>query len=223
MARLLAAEREAARQHLLHHVLVADGAAHHADARARAARSRGRCCSSRWRRWRRRVSRPSRCSWRAHISSTASPSTTRPRSSTKIARSPSPSNATPRSAARLARRSRRASPDASTRTRRLMLRPSGSSPMTIGVEAEARETAPAPTGVVAPLAQSIASVKPAGGRDAAAARRAGGRGTAPTQIRAAHLGAGARRAPATTAVGHDRLDLRARRARRTSRRVRRTP
>ena len=50
VARLLAAEREAAREHLLHHVLVADGAAHEPDARFAQARARGRCCSSRSRR-----------------------------------------------------------------------------------------------------------------------------------------------------------------------------
>ena len=62
----------------------------------------------------------------AHISITASPSTTRPRSSTKIARSPSPSNATPSWQPPLDDRRRPAAPDASSRTRRLMFRPSGS-------------------------------------------------------------------------------------------------
>ena len=108
MARLLAAERQAARQHLLHHVLVADRRSAPARCRARAAQARGRCCSSRSRRSRRPAAALRAAAGGAHISSTASPLTTRPRWSTKIARSPSPSNATPMLAA-VARRPSRAS------------------------------------------------------------------------------------------------------------------
>ena len=71
--------------------------------------------------------RPSRFSWSAAISSTASPSTTRPRWSTNSARSPSPSNATPIrapvSTTRCCSGWRCVDPQS-----RLMLRPSGSTP-----------------------------------------------------------------------------------------------
>ena len=70
---------------------------------------------------------------------TASPSTMRPRSSTKIARSPSPSNATPSRQPAARRPCARAARDASSRSRRLMLRPSGASPMTVTSKPELAE------------------------------------------------------------------------------------
>ena len=137
MARLLAAERQAALQHLLHHVLVADRAAHEADAElpqrdletdvahhgrddgvalqpafalqlARAHQQHG-------------VAVDDAAAW-----------------STKIARSPSPSNATPiwqpRSTTVRASCSGCVEPQW-----RLMLRPSGWLPMTTRLEAQAAE------------------------------------------------------------------------------------
>ena len=61
---------------------------------------------------------------------------------------------------RARRRSARAAPGCVDPQSRLMLRPSGSSPMHDGLEAEAARTAAGATVVVAPFAQSIASVKP---------------------------------------------------------------
>ena len=139
VARLLAAERQAAREHLLHHVLVADRAAHQRRCRAaRSAISRPMLlitvatialpCS-----------RPSRCSWRAHISSTASPfddaaARDRRRSrGRRRRRTPRPCWQ-PRSTTVRASRSGCVDPQC-----RLMLRPSGSIADDDGLEAEACE------------------------------------------------------------------------------------
>jgi hypothetical protein len=74
--------------------------------------------------------RPSALSCRAHMSITASPSTMRPASSAKIARSPSPSNATPPTAP--TRDTASAIADGCVDPQcRLMLRPSGEAPSSV--------------------------------------------------------------------------------------------
>ena len=78
VARLLAAERQAALQHLLHHVLVADRACAPARCRARCSASSRPMLLITVATIASPFSRPSRCSCRPHISSTASPSTIAP-------------------------------------------------------------------------------------------------------------------------------------------------
>ena len=82
-----------------------------------------------------------------------SPSTSRPCSSAKIARSPSPSKATPAIAPRSTTRAAIASGCVDPHPR-LMLRPSGEAPIRIDVESEGCEDTCGATLVVAPLAQS---------------------------------------------------------------------
>ncbi len=114
--------------------------------------------------------RPSRCSCRAHMSSTASPLTMSPAWSTKIARSPSPSKATP------------IAHFFSTTTLGQPLRVRGAAPQVdvaaVGVIANDHVVNPiernrsGATVVVAPLAQSIASVMPrSAARSSTTARR----------------------------------------------------
>ena len=142
MARLLAAERQAAREHLLHDVLVADRRAHESDAGA-AQRELEADVAHHRRHDASPFSRPSRCSWRrAHqqhgvaVDDPAAVIDENRAIAVAVER-----HAQPAAASTTVRPARSGCVDPQPR---LMLRPSGRSPMTVTSKPEALEQTAAP-------------------------------------------------------------------------------